>query len=78
MNNDEEEGNNEIDVIDVRNKEQNYTLLSLIDESSFILTVIDLLVTHHLFDSIVNDIIGLFNNFYIDPTVTLPSNVKAA
>ena len=94
-NNDEEEGNDEIDRTDVGNKEQNYTLLSLTDESASILTVIDvksvqkfkhannsppsfpnlayeafvqLLVKHHLSDSVANDIIGLFNNFHMDPT----------
>jgi len=104
-NNDEEEGNDEIDRTDVGNKEQNYTLLSLTDESASISTVIDvksvqkfkhannsppsfpnlayeafvqLLVKHHLSDSVANDIIGLFNNFHMDPTATLPSNAKAA
>ncbi|CAI2190907.1 14996_t:CDS:2 [Funneliformis geosporum] len=41
-NNDEKEENNKIDMTDVGNKEQNYTLLSLTDESSFISTVIDI------------------------------------
>src|SRR5207249_1675105 len=39
---------------------------------------VQLLVKHHLSDSVANDIIGLFNNFHMDPTATLPSNAKAA
>ncbi|CAI2190872.1 15822_t:CDS:2 [Funneliformis geosporum] len=100
-NNDEEEGNDEIDVINVGNKEQNYTLLvSQIKVHLFQLLLmldqpknfrvqimqhhqaykafVQLLVKHHLSDSVANDIIGLFNNFYMDPMTTLPSNAKAA
>src|SRR5207248_978702 len=39
---------------------------------------VQLLVKHHLSDSIANDIIGLFNNFHMDPIATLPSNAKVA
>jgi hypothetical protein len=39
---------------------------------------VQLLTKHNLSDSVANDIISLFNNFYMDPTATLPSNAKAA
>ncbi|CAB4444771.1 unnamed protein product [Rhizophagus irregularis] len=37
-----------------------------------------LVIKYKLSNSVVNDIIHLFNNFSMDPTATLPSNAKAA
>ncbi|CAB4478565.1 unnamed protein product [Rhizophagus irregularis] len=39
---------------------------------------VQLVTKHKLSDSVANDIIHLFNNYSMDPTVTLPSNAKAA
>ncbi|CAI2188345.1 15991_t:CDS:2, partial [Funneliformis geosporum] len=37
-----------------------------------------LIIKHHFSDSVVNDLICLFNTFYMDPITSLPSNAKAA
>ena len=39
---------------------------------------VQLVTKHKLSDSVVNDIIHLFNNFHMDPVAILPSNAKAA
>ena len=39
---------------------------------------VQLVTNHKLSDSTANDIIKLFNKFHLDPTATLPPNVKSA
>src|SRR5688500_14095919 len=39
---------------------------------------VQLVTKYKLADSVVNDIIHLFNNFHMDPAAILPSNAKSA
>jgi hypothetical protein len=70
--------NNVIDIRLIQRLQETTNLTSTTFSNPAYKEFVQLVVKHKLSDSVANDIIHLFNNFHMDPTATLPSNVKAA